>query len=66
VRVLGHELNNSLAPIRSIAGSLAKLVEREPIADAVLPLMFCEGNRLHGIVNTGKSPLLLYFYKWRK
>jgi nitrogen fixation/metabolism regulation signal transduction histidine kinase len=33
VRVLGHELNNSLAPIRSIAGSLAKLVEREPLAD---------------------------------
>ena len=30
VRVLGHELNNSLAPIKSIAGSLEKLVEREP------------------------------------
>ncbi|MBM3810620.1 MAG: PAS domain S-box protein [Acidimicrobiia bacterium] len=30
VRVMGHELNNSLAPIRSIAGSLSKLIEREP------------------------------------
>jgi nitrogen fixation/metabolism regulation signal transduction histidine kinase len=30
VRVLGHELNNSLAPIRSIAGSLETLLEREP------------------------------------
>ena len=30
VRVLGHELNNSLAPIKSIAGSLEKLVERDP------------------------------------
>jgi two-component system nitrogen regulation sensor histidine kinase NtrY len=30
VRVLGHELNNSLAPIRSIAGSLAQLIERDP------------------------------------
>jgi two-component system, NtrC family, nitrogen regulation sensor histidine kinase NtrY len=30
VRVLGHELNNSLAPIRSIAGSLESLLEREP------------------------------------
>ncbi|NCT66412.1 MAG: histidine kinase [Rhodanobacteraceae bacterium] len=30
LRVLGHELNNSLAPIRSMAGTLAKLVEREP------------------------------------
>ena len=27
VRVLGHEINNSLAPIRSIAGSLARLLD---------------------------------------
>src|SRR2546423_1220211 len=34
VRVLGHELNNSLAPIKSIAGSLESLMEREtPPAD---------------------------------
>jgi PAS domain S-box-containing protein len=31
VRVLGHELNNSLAPIRSIAVSLAELVADEPL-----------------------------------
>lgn len=30
VRVLGHELNNSLAPIKSIAGSLETLLVREP------------------------------------
>ncbi len=30
VRVLGHEINNSLAPIQSIAGSLATLVHRPP------------------------------------
>jgi nitrogen fixation/metabolism regulation signal transduction histidine kinase len=30
VRVLGHELNNSLAPIKSIAGSLEQLIERKP------------------------------------
>lgn len=30
VRVLGHELNNSLAPIKSLAGSLATLLTREP------------------------------------
>ena len=29
VRVLGHELNNSLAPIKSIAGSLENLISRE-------------------------------------
>ena len=32
VRVLGHELNNSLAPIKSIAGSLGTLLRREPRA----------------------------------
>jgi mannose-6-phosphate isomerase-like protein (cupin superfamily) len=28
-------------------------------------MMFCAAGRLHGIINTGKSPLLFYFYKWR-
>src|SRR5579863_4482089 len=32
VRVLGHELNNSLAPIKSIAGSLESLLARNPRA----------------------------------
>jgi len=30
VRVLGHEMNNSLAPIKSIAGSLETLLRRDP------------------------------------
>lgn len=30
VRVLGHELNNSLAPIKSLAESLANLIGRDP------------------------------------
>ncbi len=30
LRVLGHELNNSLAPIKSVAGSLADLMGSEP------------------------------------
>ena len=30
IRVMGHELNNSLAPIKSIAGSLEDLVGRSP------------------------------------
>jgi nitrogen fixation/metabolism regulation signal transduction histidine kinase len=33
VRVLGHELNNSLTPIKSIAGSLAQLLQRQPRPD---------------------------------
>ena len=30
IRVIGHELNNSLAPIKSIAGSLTTLLRRSP------------------------------------
>jgi two-component system nitrogen regulation sensor histidine kinase NtrY len=30
IRVLGHELNNSLAPIHSMASTLARLITREP------------------------------------
>jgi nitrogen fixation/metabolism regulation signal transduction histidine kinase len=30
VRVLGHELNNSLTPIKSIAGSLESILARQP------------------------------------
>jgi signal transduction histidine kinase len=30
IRVLSHEINNSLAPIKSISGSLAGLIERKP------------------------------------
>jgi len=33
VRVLGHELNNSLAPIKSIAGSLISIISRDQLAD---------------------------------
>ena len=33
IRVIGHEMNNSLAPIKSIAGSLATIIEREPPPD---------------------------------
>ncbi len=28
-------------------------------------MMYCAANKLHGVVNTGKVPLLFYFYKWR-
>ena len=29
-------------------------------------MMYCGAGKLHGIVNTGKSPLLFFFYKWQK
>jgi two-component system nitrogen regulation sensor histidine kinase NtrY len=31
VRVIGHEINGSLAPIKSMAGTLNKLIDREPL-----------------------------------
>jgi quercetin dioxygenase-like cupin family protein len=27
--------------------------------------MYCAAGKLHGIVNTGKTPLLFYFFKWK-
>ncbi|MBA2259444.1 MAG: PAS domain-containing sensor histidine kinase [Acidobacteria bacterium] len=33
IRVIGHEMNNSLAPIKSIAGSLSGIIERDPAPD---------------------------------
>jgi nitrogen fixation/metabolism regulation signal transduction histidine kinase len=33
VRVLGHELNNSLTPIKSIAGSLESILAHKPLPD---------------------------------
>jgi two-component system nitrogen regulation sensor histidine kinase NtrY len=30
IRVIGHEMNNSLAPIKSIAGSLGTIIDRNP------------------------------------
>ncbi len=33
VRVLGHELNNSLTPIKSIAGSLGQVLKRDPLPE---------------------------------
>lgn len=29
-------------------------------------MMYSAAGKLHGIVNTGKTPLLFYFYKWQK
>jgi two-component system, NtrC family, nitrogen regulation sensor histidine kinase NtrY len=33
IRVLGHELNNSLAPIKSMAGTVASLLAMQPLPD---------------------------------
>ena len=33
IRVLSHEINNSLAPIKSISGSLMSLMDRNPLRE---------------------------------
>jgi quercetin dioxygenase-like cupin family protein len=27
-------------------------------------MMYCAGDKLHGIINTGSTPMLFYFHKW--
>jgi oxalate decarboxylase/phosphoglucose isomerase-like protein (cupin superfamily) len=43
------------------------VIEIEGKKTAVKPgtMMYCDANKSHGIVNTGKTPLLFYFYKWK-
>lgn len=28
-------------------------------------IMYSAGNKMHGITNTGKTPMLFFFYKWK-
>jgi quercetin dioxygenase-like cupin family protein len=41
----------------SVEGNVTKV--------SVGSMMFCGAGKLHGIVNTGKTPLTFYFYKWK-
>jgi quercetin dioxygenase-like cupin family protein len=41
------------------------LVEGKTTKVAPGTMMYCAAGKLHGIVNTGKEPLLFYFYKWK-
>jgi mannose-6-phosphate isomerase-like protein (cupin superfamily) len=47
-------------------GSGELLVDGKTMKVGPGSMMYCAANKLHGIVNTGKTPLLFYFYKWRK
>ena len=40
-------------------------VEGKPVKVGPGVMMYCAANKLHGIVNTGKTPLLFYFWKWQ-
>ncbi len=28
-------------------------------------MMYCAAGRMHGVVNTGKTPMMFFYYKWR-
>ena len=40
-------------------------VDGKPIKVGPGVMMYCAGNKLHSILNTGKTPLLFYFWKWQ-
>ena len=44
------------------AGEIQVGDEIKPVAAGAM--MYCAGNKLHGIQNTGVTPMLFYFYKW--
>lgn len=41
-------------------------VDGKPMPVASGSMMYCAAGTLHGIVNTGKSPLLFYYFKWKR
>lgn len=45
------------------AGEIVVEGKKTPAVPGVM--MYCAAGKLHGIVNTGKTPLLFYYYKWR-
>jgi nitrogen fixation/metabolism regulation signal transduction histidine kinase len=62
IRVLGHELSNSLAPIKSIAGSLLARVDNIAADDAVIR-DFCRGL---GVIESRADALHRFVQSYRK
>lgn len=46
-------------------GSGEIFLDGKTVKVGVGSMMYCAANKSHGIVNTGKTPLLFYFYKWK-
>ncbi len=47
-------------------GSGELTVEGKPTQVAAGSMMFCAAEHMHGLVNTGQTPLTFYFWKWRR
>jgi quercetin dioxygenase-like cupin family protein len=43
-------------------GEIQVAEETTPVGPGAM--MYCAGNQLHGIKNTGRVPMTFYFYKW--
>jgi len=41
------------------------LVDGKTTNVAAGSMMYCGAGKLHGVLNTGREPLLFYFYKWK-
>lgn len=46
-------------------GSGEIVIEGKKYAVAPGSMMYCGGGKSHGVRNTGKTPLLFYYYKWQ-
>ena len=40
-------------------------IEGKAVAAGPGAMMYCAANKVHGIQNTGKTPMLFYYFKWR-
>lgn len=61
IRVIGHEINNSLTPIKSIAGSLRSLMQRQGAPDPALSL-----DRGLGIIENRAESLNRFIQAYRQ
>jgi nitrogen fixation/metabolism regulation signal transduction histidine kinase len=61
IRVIGHEINNSLTPIKSIAGSLRSLMQTQTVPDAAVTL-----DRGLGIIENRAESLNRFIQAYRQ
>ena len=55
-----------LTVVLIVAGAGEISIDKKVTKVATGSMMYCGAGTLHGIVNTGKQPLLFYYYKWKR
>lgn len=66
IRVLSHEINNSLAPIQSIAGSLRTLLERAPAEAAASAAASQDLREGLGVIETRAQSLARFMHAYAR